>query len=64
MLEKDWDITTGEIYKPKDIDAESYRWLYVKLGKNPSSDGAKLGILTYGNGVSGLKKLHRAQYSN
>ncbi len=55
MLEKDWDITTGEIYKPKDIDAESYRWLYVKLGKNPSSDGAKLGILTYGNGVSGLK---------
>ena len=55
MLEKDWDITTGEIYKPKDIDAESYRWLYEKLGKNPSSDGAKLGILTYGNGVSGLK---------
>lgn len=55
MLEKDWDITTGEIYKPKDIDAESYRWLYVKHDKNPSSDGAKLGILTYGNGVSGLK---------
>lgn len=55
MLEKDWDITTGEIYKPKDVNAESYRWLYVKLGKNPSSDGAKLGILTYGNGVSGLK---------
>lgn len=55
MLEKDWDITTGEIYKPKDVNAESYRWLYVKLGKNPSSDGAKLGILTYGNGVSGIK---------
>lgn len=55
MLEKDWDITTGEIYKPKDIDAESYRWLYVKHDKNPSSDGAELGILTYGNGVSGLK---------
>ena len=55
MLEKDWDITTGEIYKPKDIDAESYRWLYVKHDKNPSSDGAKLGILPYGNGVSGLK---------
>ena len=55
MLEKDWDITTGEIYKPKDVNAESYRWLYVKLGKNPSSDGAKLGILTYVNVVSGLK---------
>ena len=55
MLEKDWDITTGEIYKPEDVNAESYRWLYVKLGKNPSSDGAKLGILTYGNGVSGIK---------
>lgn len=55
MLEKDWDITTGEIYKPKDVNAESYRWLYVKHDKNPSSDGAKLGILTYGNGVSGLK---------
>lgn len=55
MLEKDWDITTGEIYKPKDIDAESYRWLYVKHDKNPSSDDAELGILTYGNGVSGLK---------
>lgn len=55
MLEKDWDITTGEIYKPKDVNAESYRWLYVKHDKNPSSDGAELGILTYGNGVSGLK---------
>lgn len=55
MLEKDWDITTGEIYKPKDVNAESYRWLYVKHDKNPSSDGAELGILTYGNGVSGIK---------
>ena len=55
MLEKDWDITTGEIYKPEDVNAESYRWLYVKHDKNPSSDGAELGILTYGNGVSGLK---------
>ncbi len=55
MLEKDWDITTGEIYKPEDVNAESYRWLYVKHDKNPSSDGAELGILTYGNGVSGIK---------
>lgn len=55
MLEKDWDITTGEIYKPEDVNAESYRWLYVKRDKNPSSDGAELGILTYGNGVSGIK---------
>ena len=55
MLKDDWDFFAGEEYESKKINAESFRWLYVKLGRNPSSAGAELGIVTYGNGISGLK---------
>lgn len=54
MLKENWDIFSGDVFDPNKVDAESFRYLYVKLDKSPSADGAELNIATYGNGISGL----------
>ena len=37
------------------MTAQTFRYLYLKLDENPSKYGDSLALMTYGNGVSGIK---------
>ncbi len=56
-MKAQWDFFNGDTWEYAKLTPESFRYLYLKLDKNPASTDAKFAISTYGCGVSELKNV-------
>lgn len=54
-LKDNWDMISSPEFRKDKVTDQTFRYLYLKLDENPAKYGDSLALITYGNGISGLK---------